>query len=416
VLTIIKDELTVVREKYATPRRSDIAPDDGEMAIEDLIPNEPVIITLTHNGLIKRTNMTEYSAQRRGGKGVIGMETRLKTAVEGTDNDFIEHLFAASAHDYLMFFTNTGRVYVERVHEIPDMSRTSKGRSIANVLEMQAGERIAALKRVTGKYDEEKNDATWKQGGHIFFATKNGTVKKTALSDFSNVRKGGIIAIKIVEGDDLIEVKLTSGENEVVLITKKGLSIRFNENNVRSMGRGTTGVRGIRLTTGDVVIGLAIVEDDHTLLVAGEQGIGKRTPFGEYRVQTRGGKGIITMKTTEKTGLVVGALSVREEDEMMMITFKGLMVRTPVKDIRETGRNTQGVKLIDLAKKDRLQAIAQVIDEEKAAAEEDEESSEEGESEVEVSENESAGDVQADGDEGANSADENDGESDSDQE
>jgi DNA gyrase subunit A len=416
VLTIIKDELTVVREKYATPRRSDIAPDDGEMAIEDLIPNEPVIITLTHNGLIKRTNMTEYSAQRRGGKGVIGMETRLKTAVEGTDNDFIEHLFAASAHDYLMFFTNTGRVYVERVHEIPDMSRTSKGRSIANVLEMQAGERIAALKRVTGKYDEEKNDATWKQGGHIFFATKNGTVKKTALSDFSNVRKGGIIAIKIVEGDDLIEVKLTSGENEVVLITKKGLSIRFNENNVRSMGRGTTGVRGIRLTTGDVVIGLAIVEDDHTLLVAGEQGIGKRTPFGEYRVQTRGGKGIITMKTTEKTGLVVGALSVREEDEMMMITFKGLMVRTPVKDIRETGRNTQGVKLIDLAKKDRLQAIAQVIDEEKAAAEEIDESSEEGESEVEVSENESAGEVQADGDESANSADENDGESDSDQE
>lgn len=382
VLTIIKDELTVVRDKYATPRRSDIVPDEGEMAIEDLIANEPVIITLTHNGLIKRTNTSEYSAQRRGGKGVIGMETRQKTALEGTDKDFIEHLFAASAHDYLMFFTNTGRVYVERVHEIPDMSRTSKGRSIANVLEMQAGERIAALKRVTGKYDEEKNDATWKQGGHIFFATKNGTVKKTALSDFSNVRKGGIIAIKIAEGDDLIEVKLTSGENEVVLITRKGLSIRFNESNVRSMGRGTTGVRGIRLTKDDVVVASAIVEDDHTLLVAGEQGIGKRTPFGEYRVQSRGGKGIITMKTTEKTGLVVGALSVREEDEMMMITFKGLMVRTPVKDIRETGRNTQGVKLINLAKDDKLQAIAQVIDEEKAGEGDEEVEPVEGEGDV----------------------------------
>ena len=379
VLQIIKDELAVIRDKHATPRRSDIVPDEGEMAIEDLIANEPVIITLTHNGLIKRTNISSYRAQRRGGKGVIGMETRQKSAVEGSDSDFIEHLFTASTHDYLMFFTNTGRVYVERVHEIPDLGRASKGRSIANVLEMQSGEKIAAMKRVLGKYDEEKNDITFKQPGHIFFSTQNGTVKKTELSDFSNVRKGGIIAIKIVEGDDLIDVKLTSGHNEVILITRKGLSIRFNEENVRSMGRATTGVRGINLTKGDEVVSMAIVEEDHTLLVAGENGIGKRTPFDDYRVQSRGGKGIITMKTTDKTGGVVGALSVRDSDEMMLITFKGQMVRTRVHDVRECGRNTQGVKLIELSAGDKLQAIAPVIDEDKPAEVGDEANLEEAE-------------------------------------
>jgi DNA gyrase subunit A len=380
VLLIIKDELIAIKEKYATPRRTDIVPDEGEMALEDLIANEPVIITLTHNGLIKRTNISSYRAQRRGGKGVIGMETRGKTAVQGTDSDFIEHLFTASTHDYLMFFTNTGRVYVERVHEIPDMGRTSKGRGIANVLELQAGEKIAAMKRVEGKYGENKEDITFRQDdAYVFYATANGTVKKTALSDFANVRKGGIIAIKIVDGDALIEVRLTTGHDEIVLITNKGLSIRFNEENVRCMGRNTTGVRGINLTKGDRVIGLAIVEEDHTLLVAGENGIGKRTPFGEYRVQTRGGKGIITMKTTDKTGGVVGALSVEDQDEMMMITIKGLMVRTCVKDVRETGRNTQGVKLIDLSSDDKLQAIAPVISEE-----DDNEDGDEGEQLVDV--------------------------------
>lgn len=374
VLQIIKDELMVLREKYANPRRSDIVPDEGEMAIEDLIANEQVIITLTHNGLIKRTNTSEYRAQRRGGKGVIGMETRGKTAIEGTDKDFIEHLFTASTHDYLMFFTNTGRVYIERVHEIPDMGRTSKGRNIANVLELQAGEKIAAMKRVEGKYGEEKEDITFRQeDAFVFFATANGTVKKTALADFANVRKGGIIAIKIAEGDDLIEARLTDGHDEVILITHKGLSIRFNEENVRSMGRNSTGVRGIRLKKDDRLIGLAIVETDHTLLVAGENGIGKRTAFDEYRVQTRGGKGIITMKTTDKTGGVVGAVSVRETDEMMMITTKGLMVRNRVCDVREAGRNTQGVKLIELAKGDKLQAIAPVVSEEEDNSDESDE-------------------------------------------
>jgi DNA gyrase subunit A len=366
VMTIIKAELKVIREKHATPRKSQIVPDEGEIAIEDLIANEGVIITLTHNGLIKRTNVSSYRAQRRGGKGVIGMTTREGATEE--DNDFIEHLFTASTHDYLMFFTNTGRVYVERVHEIPDMGRAAKGRSIANLLELKAGENIAALIRVLSKTNSDKEDITWEQPGYILFATRQGTVKKTALADFANVRKGGIIAIGIDSGDTLIDVKLTTGQSEVILITRDGMSIRFSEEDARPMGRPAGGVRGISLYKGDEVVALAIVVPDAKLLVAGENGIGKRTDFEEYRVQSRGGKGIITMKTTEKTGAVVGALTVRDTDEIMLITVGGQMVRTPVKDIRETGRNTQGVKLVNLAAKDKLQAIAQVIGEDKEDA------------------------------------------------
>jgi DNA gyrase subunit A len=363
VMTIIKSELKVIKEKYATPRKSQIVPDEGEIAIEDLIVNEGVIITLTHNGLIKRTNVSSYRAQRRGGKGVIGMTTR--EAATDEDKDFIEHLFTASTHDYLMFFTNTGRVYVERVHEIPDMGRAAKGRSIANLLELKAGENVAALIRVLSKTDADKKDITWEQAGYIFFATKQGTVKKTALADFANVRKGGIIAIGIDPGDDLIEVKLTTGKNEVVIITRDGMSIRFNEEDARPMGRPAGGVRGISLYKGDAVVALSVVVPDAKLLVAGENGIGKRTDFEEYRVQSRGGKGIITMKTNEKTGAVVGALTVRDTDEIMLITVGGQMVRIPVQGIREAGRNTQGVKLVNLAEKDKLQAIAPVVGEDK---------------------------------------------------
>ena len=371
VLTIIKNELKVIKEKYATPRLTDLRPDEGEINIEDLIANEGVIITLTHNGLLKRTNISSYRAQRRGGKGVIGMTT--KEGATDEDNDFIEHLFTASTHDYLMFFTNTGRVYVERVHEIPDMGRAAKGRSIANLLELKAGETIAALIRVLSKTNANKEDVTWEQPGFVLFSTKQGTVKKTALADFANVRKGGIIAIGIDPGDTLIDVKLTSGQNEAVLITRDGMSIRFNEEDARPMGRPAGGVRGIKLEKRDEVVALAIVVPDAKLLVAGENGIGKRTDFEEYRVQSRGGKGIITMKTTEKTGAVVGALTVRDADEIMLITVKGQMVRTCVKDIREAGRNTQGVKLIELESGDKLQAIAPVIGEDKedAAVEEE---------------------------------------------
>jgi DNA gyrase subunit A len=363
VLAIIKAELKVIKEKYATPRLTDLVPDEGEINIEDLIANEGVIITLTHNGLLKRTNVSSYRAQRRGGKGVIGMTT--KEGVTDEDKDFIEHLFTASTHDYLMFFTNSGRVYVERVHEIPDMGRAAKGRSIANLLELKAGETIAALIRVLSKTNANKEDVTWEQSGYIFFATKLGTVKKTELKDFANVRKGGIIAIGIDPGDVLIDVKLTTGQNEVVLITRDGMSIRFNEEDARPMGRPATGVRGINLEKGDEVVAQAIVVPDAKLLVAGENGIGKRTDFEEYRAQSRGGKGIITMKTTEKTGAVVGALTVRDNDEIMLITFKGQMVRISVNGIREAGRNTQGVKLIDLESGDKLQAIASVIGEDK---------------------------------------------------
>ena len=367
VMAIIKTELLEIKAKHATPRMTDIVPDEGEIAIEDLIANEGVIITITHGGLIKRTNVSQYRSQRRGGKGVIGMTTRDGQTEE--DKDFVEHLFTASTHDYLMFFTNSGRVYVERVHEIPDMGRAAKGRSIANLLELRADEKVAALIRVESKSGPNKEDITWQQEGFIFFATQQGTVKKTALSEFANVRKGGIIAIGIDQGDTVIEAKLTTGSNEVVIITRDGMSIRFNEEDARPMGRPASGVRGIMLEKGDAVIGLAIVDPNATLLVAGEQGIGKRTGFDEYRIQSRGGKGIITMKTNEKTGAVVGALTVREQDEIMIITVGGQMVRTAVAPIREAGRNTQGVKLVNLDEGDKLQAIAPVIGEDREDAE-----------------------------------------------
>jgi DNA gyrase subunit A len=370
VMTIIKNELLAIKEKHATPRKTEIVPDEGEIAIEDLIANEGVIITLTHNGLLKRTNVSQYRAQKRGGKGVIGMTTR--EGETGEDNDFVEYLFTASTHDYLMFFTNSGRVYVERVHEIPDMGRAAKGRSIANLLELKADEKIAAMIRILSKTNDNRADVTWEQSGELFFTTRLGTVKKTSLNEFSNVRKGGIIAIGIEPGDALIDVKLTRGSivendeikdpgDDVVLITKEGMSIRFHEADVRSMGRAAGGVRGISLEKTDVVVAAAIIVPDATLLVAGENGIGKRTAFDEYRVQSRGGKGIITMKTGDKTGGVVGALTVRDNDEIMLITVGGQMVRTSVKDIREAGRNTMGVKLVNLDAGDKLQAIAPVV-------------------------------------------------------
>jgi len=289
--------------------------------------------------------------------------------MEGEVPDFIERLFTASTHDYLMFFTNTGRVYVERVHEIPDMGRAAKGRSIANLLELQAGEKVAALIRVESQLGPNKEDLTWEQPAFVFFATRQGTVKKTALGEFANVRRGGIIAIGIEAGDTLIDVTLTNGANEVVLITRGGMSIRFSEEDVRSMGRPAAGVRGIDLDSDDAVVGLAIVDAQARLLVAGENGLGKRTGFDEYRLQTRGGKGIITMKTTERTGGVLGALTVREADEIMLITAGGQMVRIAVQDIRETGRNAQGVKLIELEANDKLQGLAPVISEDKADGE-----------------------------------------------
>jgi DNA gyrase subunit A len=418
VLTIIKEELQAIRAKYATPRLTEIVPDPGEINMEDLIANEGAIITITHGGFIKRTAVSAYRAQRRGGKGVIGMTTR-EGATEEDADDFVEHLFTASTHDYLMFFTRTGRCYVQRVYEIPEMSRTSKGRSIVNFLELRPDEKIAATIRVeslrlaaaaaavssgaaeieaadpeetsaepeaepeppedeaVGESPEESDtltEAVEILGDNVVFATRKGVVKKTNLGDFSKVRKGGIIAIKIAEGDELIEADLTRGSDQLVLITKNGLSLCFREQQLRRLSRNSTGVRGIRLRAGDIVVAMAVVDLQASLLVASELGIGKRTSFGEYNVQGRGGYGVITMKTTEKTGQVVNALTVVDTDELMLTTNKGQTVRTRVAEIRTTGRNTTGVKLIDLPGTEKLQDIARVIsqpeDEEPAVADE----------------------------------------------
>jgi DNA gyrase subunit A len=365
VLTIIKKELREIRDKYGSPRLTEIAPDEAEINVEDLIANEGCIISITHGGLIKRTAVSAFRAQRRGGKGVIGMQTR-EGATQEEEGDFVEHLFTATTHDYLMFFTQSGRAYVEKVYEIPEMGRAAKGRSIANILELRPDEKIAATIRIQSRRSgsgANAVDQTWDENLHVVFATRSGIVKKSNLSDYANVRKGGIIAIQIEEGDCLIDAKLTNGNNEIVLITKEGMSLRFNEEQLRDQGRNTVGVWGIRPEKNDLVVAIAIVDPNAMLLVAGENGIGKRTPFDDYRRQSRGGKGIITMKTGEKTGAVVGALTVRDSNEIMLITNKGQMVRTRVKEIRVVGRNTIGVKLMNLRNGEKLQAIAPVVSE-----------------------------------------------------
>ena len=292
------------------------------------------------------------------------MATR-EAQMEGEEGDFVEHLFTASTHDSLMFFTQTGRCYVEKVYEIPEMSRSSKGRSIANLLELRPEEKIAATLRIEAKKEEgSSEETTWNPSLHIMFATRHGLVKKTNLSEFANVRRGGIIAIQIEQDDELIDALLTNGSEEVVLITKEGMSIRFHEDDARDMGRNAIGVWGIRPDAGDEVVGIAKVVADAKLLVAGANGIGKRTGFEEYRLQSRGGKGIITMKTGDRTGGVIGALSVHEADEVMLITTGGQMVRLRVSEIRETGRNTMGVKLINLIEGEKLQDIAPVVSQE----------------------------------------------------
>ena len=358
VLEIIKTDLLEIKEKYATPRRCPILPDEGEIGIEDLIANEGMIVTLSHRGYVKRTASSEYRVQARGGKGVRGMETRTK---DDSEQDFVQHLFTAQAHDYLMFFTNSGRVYVERVYELPEASRASRGRSIKNVLNLQNEESIAAVLRLVYITDDEGNDVTFSSdSGFILFATRSGKIKKTAVNDFRNYRKDGIIAIKLDEGNELIDVRLTCGSDDVVLITKSGLSLRFNEEQARSQGRATSGVFGIRPRGEDCVIGLALVSDEQKLLVASENGIGKRTSFDDYRQQSRGGKGVITMKCTEKTGQVVGAAAVADDDELMLMTTGGQSIRIRVSDVRETGRNAQGVKLVTLNEEEKLQDIAPV--------------------------------------------------------
>jgi DNA gyrase subunit A len=346
LLGVIKTDLREMKEKYPSPRRTRLVPAEGELKMEDVIANEGCIVTVSHLGFIKRTAVSAYRSQKRGGKGVIGTGQH--------DEDFVEHLFTASTHDYMMFFTNSGRVYVEKVYEIPEGTRISKGRSMANVLEMQKEEKIAAMVCIKDFVADK----------FLMFCTRNGTVKRTSLDEFQNVRKGGIIAIGIDEGDMLISVKQTNGSNEVVLISAQGMSIRFPEEESRSMGRAATGVIGMRLDKDDLVKAMEVVDPACTLLVAGFNGIGKRTPFDDadgpvYRVQSRGGKGVIAIKN--ESG-VAGALSVREDDEVMMLTQSGQAVRSPVKDIRQTGRVAQGVRLIRLEPGDKLVGLCKVIE------------------------------------------------------
>jgi len=289
VLAIIKEELLEIKEKHATPRHCPILPDEGEIAIEDLIANDGMIVTITNKGNIKRTPSAEYRVQARGGKGVKGMDTKKANQSKDDEQDFVEHLFSAQAHDYLMFFTNTGRVYVERVYGIPEGSRASKGRSIKNVLNLQPDETIAATQRFERQLDEDGNDITLQvEDKFVLFATRSGKVKKTALAAFKNYRKDGIIAIKLDEGNTLIDVRVTNGDDEVILVTRKGKSLRFDEAQAKAQGRATAGVRGIRPEDDDYVVSMAIVNEEGTFLVASENGIGKRSPFSDYRVQSRG--------------------------------------------------------------------------------------------------------------------------------
>ena len=340
LLGVIKDELIELREKYANERRTSILDEDAILRMEDLIANEGCIITVTHRGFIKRTAVSSYRSQKRGGKGVIGTGSY--------EEDFVTHLFTASTHDYIMFFMNNGRVYVEKVYDIPEGTRVSKGRAVANVLQIQKDERVAAMICVND-FDDDL---------HLVMATRNGVVKKTNLSDYRNYRKGGIIGIKIDQNDQLIAAKLTSGDDELVIVTHSGMSIHFDESDLRDQGRATRGVKGISLRAGDYLATLEVVEPDTTLLIAGENGQGKRTEFNQYRLQNRGGTGVIAIRSSQ----VAGALSVRENDEIMMLTQSGQAVRSPVSEIRTIGRTTQGVRLINLAPKDKLVGICKVIE------------------------------------------------------
>lgn len=347
VRTIIKDELTEIREAYKDERRTQIIKEEAEISIEDLIAEEEVVVTISHAGYIKRNAVSLYRAQRRGGKGKIGMGIK--------EEDFVENLFTASTHDSLLFFTDAGKVYWLKVHEIPEASRAAKGKALVNLLALSGSEKVTAILPV----DEFRDDR------YIVMGTKKGIIKKTELSAFSNPRQGGIIALGLEPGDKLIEVQLTDGQREILLGTKQGITIRFKEDEVRPMGRTAYGVKGITLEEGNEVIGMETITPDSTtsILTVTEGGYGKRTPVGEYRVQGRGGKGIISVKTTDRNGPAVGFLQVRDGDEIMLIAAQGKVLRCKVDDIREIGRNTQGVRILDLdGEGDRVVGVARLAE------------------------------------------------------
>ena len=344
VLQIIKDEMKQIRESYGDERRTEILHEAGEIDVEDLIAEEDMVVTISHEGYIKRNPISLYRAQRRGGKGLTGARPK--------EEDFVEMLFVASSHDYLLFFTNKGRVYWKKVHEVPEAGRMSRGKAIVNLLELQKGERVATTLSVR-TFEEKK---------YVVMATKQGLVKKTELTAYSNPRTGGIVAIRINEEDELIGARVSTGSQDIFLTTRQGKSIRFHEDEIREMGRVAAGNIGIRMDSGDEVVGMDVLDEGATILTVTENGFGKRTRTEEYRVQGRGGKGILTIKTTQRNGLVVYACQVTDPDELMIITEQGKIIRLKVADISVIGRNTQGVKLIDLAEGEKVVAVAKVME------------------------------------------------------
>ena len=346
IYKIVVAELKEIKEKYGDERRTQIVEHSDEISIEDMIVDEDMAVTISHEGYIKRNAVTLYRAQRRGGKGKIGTTTK--------EEDFVEYLFIASMHSYILFFTTVGKVYWLKVHELPQASRAARGKPIINLLNLEAGEKVSAFLTVR----------EFQEGRNIVFATKKGLIKKTELMAYANPRSNGIRAIGIEEGDEVIDVRLTDGQQEIILSTAAGQSIRFKEEQVRPTGRGTFGVVGMRLDEGDRVVSMEILTRGFDVLTVADGGYGKRTEMDEYRLQSRGGKGIITMKTTDKTGPVIGVQQVTAEDQLMLITNIGKIIRLRIKDIRVIGRNTQGVRLIDLEEGERVVSLARLAEKE----------------------------------------------------
>ena len=343
VSNIIKEELLEIKNKYADERRTEIATEVKEISIEDLITDEEMVITLSHQGYIKRNPLSAYRSQRRGGKGLIGMETK--------EEDFVEQLFIGATHEYMLFFSNLGRLYWLKAFQLPEAGRATRGKALVNLLTLSEGERITTALPVRD----------FKEGFLVMF-TKKGIVKKTALEKYSNPRGKGIITIALDERDELIAVRKTDGKSDLIIGTRNGLAIRFNEEDVRDMGRTAKGVKGIRLLKGDEVVSAEVAEEKTAILTVTERGQGKRSAIEDYPVQGRGGKGVISIKTTEKGGKAVGLMQVRDEDELVMITSSGKLIRTVSKDISLHGRNTQGVRLMDVEGDDKIVSIAKVVE------------------------------------------------------
>jgi DNA gyrase subunit A len=341
---IITEEIKEIKKKYADERRTEIVYDYEDFSLEDIIAEEDVVVTISHNGFIKRFPVSGYRKQGRGGKGVTGAGTK--------DDDFIEHMFVASTHQYILFFTDKGKVYWLKVHEIPEGGRAARGRSILNLLRKDREESITAFVTVKEFRDDQ----------YLIMATEQGTVKKTVLAAYGNVRKGGIQAINLKKSDRLIEVKMTDGNNDIMIGTRNGFAVRFNEKDVRDMGRTATGVRGVRLGKGDIVVGLLVIKRQGiSVLVVTGKGYGKRSDINDYRITHRGGKGVITVKTNEKIGKMIAMMEVNDVDELVIISTKGMVIRQSVKDIRVMGRATQGVRVIRLKDGDSIADIAKVV-------------------------------------------------------